>query len=234
VLKPLIQIDEISTEVCTEEPTSEWFGVRAKPPGCRQCGYRTIGQGFVPDEVPENPKIGILLEAPGQDEALRQQPMVGKAGEWFEKRIINKLGYKRNDVAFFNTIRCRPPGNVYPTGQLRTHAEQLCRQYDFIQGRGLDKGGIVGYNPNVFIATFHPAAAFRTPAIYRLILRDVEKAFRFAEKGFRPLVLAGNAAMELIWPWTRNKGGLRIWRSHWMQGEYPFHKGAQKEGFNVI
>lgn len=209
-------------------------GVRSKPPGCKTCAYKSIGQGFCPDELPANPIIGILLEAPGNDEAIEQKPMVGREGSWFDKKIIRSLGYSRSDVAYFNTIRCHPPNNIYPIGPLRYHAEELCRQYDFIHGPGLDKGGIMSYNPNLFLATFHPAAAFKTPAIFRLIYRDIKKAFNFAAKGYRPLVLAGNAAMELVWPWTKGKGGLRVWRSHWTVGEWPFHKGVQKEGvFNI-
>ena len=242
MLIPLEELELLTDDASRVETASNnpWVsaGVRGKPDGCKSCLYRGIGQGFCPDDVPAEPIVGILLEAPGGDEALEQRPMVGRAGQFWERRIINRLGYKREDVAIFNTIRCRPPNNEYPTGQIRTHAEQLCRQYDGVQGINgkLVPGGVRKFNPNLFIATFHPAATFRTPAIYRLILKDMEKAFRFGTsgKGYRPLVLMGDKALSLVAPWTEGKGGLRKWRSHWWHGSWPFGDDSNKKGFREI
>ena len=206
-------------------PTDPWlgFGPSRKPEGCQKCPFSSTGLSFVPDEYPENPLIAVLLEAAGRDEAIEGRPLVGKAGQLWMWELVGKLGYKRANVLISNTLRCRPPDNKYPTGKMRVGAEIACRQYDRISacdGQRRQRG-IADWNPNLFLITFHPAAILRTRALMRLVRRDMQKAFEFAAQGYRPCVLMGDKALSLIAPWTWGKGGVKAWRSHFWEGQWP-------------
>lgn len=175
-----------------------------KPLGCAECQYASVGQGFCPDWSPPEPKIAILLEAPGDNEIIDKQPLVGASGYVFNKNFLFKLGYTRADVLLANTLRCHPPGNIYPIGEARRHAEQNCRQYDSL----LDT-----FAPTHYLVTIHPAAMLRTWSLMRVVQNDIAKAFRLSEAGRRILVLMGDKAMNLVAP--QLDGGPLRWRSHW-------------------
>lgn len=187
----------------TQFPASSPF---EKPPGCRSCPYDTTGAGFVPTWRGQDPKVAFLLEAPGQEEFYEREPLVGASGKLFFKRFIEPLGYTRNNVILANVLGCRPHLNQYPTGQLRHDTERSCRQYDGVQGRKyggtmtLESGGLDGWDPTMFVCTYHPAFILRSWSLLRVLASDIEKAFRFAEQGERPLVLCGDKALSLVLP----------------------------------
>lgn len=194
-------------------PTNELpvcVGLSKKPSGCDECPLRSRGIGFVPDEYPEDPKVAMLLEAPGEDEAVMSRPLVGRAGQAWLRRLIYKNGYKREDVLIANCLRCRPSSmNEYPIGKLRVEAERHCRLYD---------DQLVKFRPNLFLVTIHPAMLLRSSAMTRLVQRDVRRAFEFAAKGYRPCLLMGDKAMNLVAPWL--KDGVKRWRGHWWEQDW--------------
>jgi uracil-DNA glycosylase family 4 len=65
-----------------------------------------------------NPEARLMFvgEAPGAEEDRFGLPFVGKAGHLLT-RMIEAMGYKREEVYIANVIKCRPPGNRTPTGQ---------------------------------------------------------------------------------------------------------------------
>jgi uracil-DNA glycosylase len=62
-----------------------------------------------------NPKARLMFvgEAPGEDEDLKGEPFVGKAGQLLTK-MIEAMGLRREDVYICNTVKCRPPNNRNP------------------------------------------------------------------------------------------------------------------------
>jgi len=52
-------------------------------------------------------------EGPGADEDLQGEPFVGKAGQLLTK-MIEAMGYRREQVYIANVVKCRPPGNRNP------------------------------------------------------------------------------------------------------------------------
>ena len=179
-----------------------------KPDTCAACPYSKTGFGFVPDDPGQNPLIAIQLEAPGEEEALRGIPLCGRSGRFWVDYLIAPLGLKREDVLISNTIRCRPPNNKYPTGDLRRDAEAFCRQYD---------AALAAFAPDLFVVTLHPSALLRQKAYTRLVIRDLSVAVEKAREGFRPLVLMGETAMNLRAPWLGQ--GVTKWRGHWWLGD---------------
>lgn len=61
----------------------------------------------------ETPDIAFLGEAPGAEEDESGFPFVGKSGKLVTK-IIEAMGYERNEVYILNTVCCRPPENRNP------------------------------------------------------------------------------------------------------------------------
>ncbi len=77
---------------------------------CKLAGGRTrlvFGVG--------NPHAELMFvgEGPGADEDVQGEPFVGKAGQLLT-RMIEAMGYRREDVYIANVVKCRPPGNRDP------------------------------------------------------------------------------------------------------------------------
>ncbi len=62
-----------------------------------------------------NPRAEVMFvgEGPGADEDLQGEPFVGRAGQLLTK-MIEAMGYRRQDVYIANVVKCRPPGNRNP------------------------------------------------------------------------------------------------------------------------
>ena len=58
-------------------------------------------------------ELMFVGEGPGADEDLQGEPFVGKAGQLLT-RMIEAMGYRREQVYIANVVKCRPPGNRNP------------------------------------------------------------------------------------------------------------------------
>src|SRR5438132_6378249 len=77
---------------------------------CKLAGGRTtiaFGTG--------DPKAELVFvgEGPGADEDAQGVPFVGKAGQLLTK-MIEAMGFSRDQVYICNVVKCRPPGNRNP------------------------------------------------------------------------------------------------------------------------
>ena len=200
------------------------LGAQAKPDYCRNnCRYAYVGSSFVPDHYPESPRLALFLEAAGPTEALARRPLAGRSGSAVFITLLAPFGLTRSDVFIGNSIRCYPGVAKYPTGSLRHQAEGACRHWDNFHGD--DQGhivsrGIAHYAPNLFVITYHPAAALRVPSLLDPVKRSIEKAVFFADRQYRPCVLMGEKAAHLVFPQI-TKGGLNKWQGHWFEGAWP-------------
>jgi uracil-DNA glycosylase len=61
----------------------------------------------------EDAPLMFVGEAPGEQEDKRGEPFVGPAGELLDK-MIEAMGWRRQDVYITNILMCRPPGNRNP------------------------------------------------------------------------------------------------------------------------
>ena len=76
-------------------------------------------QRLFPDNVYVPPKMGPsyriqIAEAPGGDEEIQLEPLVGAAGK-LQDRLNRQAGISRDDITLINIIQCRPPDNIFPT-----------------------------------------------------------------------------------------------------------------------
>jgi DNA polymerase len=87
--------------------------VRAELGDCQRCklagGRKTLVFGV------GNPRAQLVFvgEGPGADEDEQGEPFVGKAGQLLNK-MIEAMGYRREEVYICNVVKCRPPGNRNP------------------------------------------------------------------------------------------------------------------------
>lgn len=140
-----------------------------------------------------NPKAELMFvgEAPGADEDAQGEPFVGRAGQLLT-RIIQAMGFRREDVYIANVLKCRPDmppgtsGNRKPTAQeMSTCLPWLERQIDLIKPRVMVAlgatavEGLLGATAPVskvrgrwldfrgipVMATYHPAYLLRNQSI---------------------------------------------------------------------
>lgn len=199
-------------------------GVVLKPQHCRLCPLAACGQGFCKDVVPKKPsaRVAFLFDMPTRADVREGHPFAGPEGAHWQRLFIEELGYQRSDVLLSTALRCAQNNDrygqpMYPREPNRRLAEINCRHYD---------RELLAWNPDLFIITFHPRSIRLIGAHCRQIIRDCEKAFRFAQRGYRPAVLFGEGVAELYYPWLRGAGGLKKWRGHFWFGESPFKDGG--------
>jgi uracil-DNA glycosylase len=92
--------------------------------GCLKCDLGTGRTKFVFGVGSQNARVVFIGEGPGAEEDKRGEPFVGRAGVLLNK-LIEGIGWRREEVYIANMVKCRPPGNRDP------HPEELktCQPY---------------------------------------------------------------------------------------------------------
>ena len=113
-------------------------------PQCMRCKLCTLGRKQVVYGV-GNPSAELMFvgEAPGADEDEQGEPFVGKAGLLLTK-IIQAMGFAREEVYIGNVLKCRPDmpagsmGNRKPEPEeMKTCLPWLEKQIELIQPRAM-------------------------------------------------------------------------------------------------
>jgi len=87
--------------------------VREELGDCQRCKLAPLRTKLVFGVGNPNAHLVFVGEAPGADEDAQGEPFVGKAGQLLTK-MIEAMGYARQDVYICNILKCRPPGNRNP------------------------------------------------------------------------------------------------------------------------
>ncbi len=80
---------------------------------CQRCKLGKTRTQLVYGQGNPEAEIVFLGEAPGEDEDLSGLAFVGKAGQLLTK-MIEGMGFTRDEVFICNINKCRPPGNRKP------------------------------------------------------------------------------------------------------------------------
>jgi len=80
---------------------------------CRRCRLSGERKNIVFGEGNPDCEIMFIGEGPGEEEDIQGRPFVGRAGEVLTS-LIDKMGFRRNEVYIANVVKCRPPGNRNP------------------------------------------------------------------------------------------------------------------------
>ena len=87
--------------------------VREELGDCQRCKLAPGRKNLVFGVGNPDAELVFVGEAPGADEDAQGEPFVGKAGQLLTK-MIEAMGYRREDVYICNVLKCRPPGNRNP------------------------------------------------------------------------------------------------------------------------
>ena len=88
--------------------------IAAEIAACQACALAPTRLNTVPGQGARQPDIMFVGEGPGADEDEQGLAFVGRAGQLLTK-MINAMGYTREQVFIGNIVKCRPPGNRVPT-----------------------------------------------------------------------------------------------------------------------
>jgi len=144
-----------------------------------------------------DPRAELMFvgEGPGVDEDRQGEPFVGRAGQLLTK-IIEAMGYRREQVYIANVVKCRPPENRTPLpDEVATCSPFLFRQIAAIGPRVLVCLGtpsaqtVLGTRQTItrlrgsfrelegvkVMPTFHPAYLLRNPAAKKDVWDDMKK-----------------------------------------------------------
>ena len=183
-------------------PSTESFeDIQNEIGDCVRCPLHERRTHVVHTEGNRKARLMFVGEAPGADEDIQARPFVGRAGQLLTK-IIEAIGFRREEVLIGNVNRCRPPGNRPPTfEEASTCKPFLLREISIVQPEvivvlgntamrnlldtkesiGRLRGSFQNYKGIKVMPTFHPAYLLRDPAKKRETWSDLKKVRDYLE-----------------------------------------------------
>ncbi|MFQ6606025.1 MAG: uracil-DNA glycosylase [Fidelibacterota bacterium] len=160
---------------------------------CKKCSLGEQRTHFVYGVGDTTASLMLVGEAPGEQEDLKGEPFVGRAGKLLDKILAAIDRSRDKDVFICNVLKCRPPSNRDPLPSEVAQCEPyLIKQIELINptllvalGRIAGKtllqveqplkdmrGKIHDYHGTPLIVTYHPAALLRNSALKRPAWED--------------------------------------------------------------
>jgi uracil-DNA glycosylase family 4 len=193
--------DLTATSQKLEKTTETFEEIWADIGYCTRCPLHQGRTNIVHTEGNRRARLMFIGEAPGADEDAQARPFVGRAGQLLTK-IIEAIGFKREEVLIGNVNRCRPPGNRPPTEEEATMCKPfLLREIASVQPEvivvmgntatrnllnaklGITKlrGEFQDYHGVKVMPTFHPAYLLRDPSKKQETWQDLKKVRDYLE-----------------------------------------------------
>ncbi len=182
---------EVPPKIKTLEDIRAWIGDCMRCGLCEQRNKIVFGSG--------NPKARLMFvgEGPGANEDASGLPFVGRAGNLLTK-IIEAMGYTREEVYIANVVKCRPPENRAPLpAEVEACSPFLREQLRVIQPEvivalGLSAANLLVGTPTSManlrskfhplpwderiqiMPTYHPAYLLRNPPAKKFVWDDMK------------------------------------------------------------
>jgi DNA polymerase len=195
--------DEAVPVALARSVTEALAAIREDLGDCTRCKLHAQGRKQIVFGV-GNPSAELMFagEAPGADEDIQGEPFVGRAGQLLTK-MIEAMGFRREDVYIANVLKCRPPGNRNPEPDEIEQCEPfLFRQIASIQPKVIIalgafaartllktqdpisrlRGRVYEYRGAKLIPTFHPSFLLRSPGYKREAWEDLKKALTLLDR----------------------------------------------------
>ena len=170
---------------------------------CTRCKLHALGRRQIVFGV-GNPSAELMFvgEAPGADEDIQGEPFVGRAGQLLTK-MIEAMGFQREDVYIANVLKCRPPNNRNPEPDEVEQCEPfLMRQIASIQPKVIValgafairtllqtsapvsrlRGRVHDVRGAKVVPTFHPSFLLRSPGYKREAWDDLKLALTLLDR----------------------------------------------------
>jgi DNA polymerase len=164
---------------------TDWESLEADCGACRRCALGDTRHNLVFGVGRRDAEVLFIGEGPGEQEDLRGEPFVGRAGQLLDRMLKAVDLDRKTNIYIANMVKCRPPKNRDPLPE----EQEMCltwlrEQVALIRpkiivclgrisgmklikpdlkitrehGQWFKKGGIY------MMATLHPAALLRNPA----------------------------------------------------------------------
>jgi DNA polymerase len=178
-------------------PAEALSATREEIGDCTRCKLHAQGRKQIVFGVGSaTADLMFVGEAPGADEDARGIPFVGRAGQLLTK-MIEAMGFTRDDVYIANVIKCRPPENRNPEQDEIDSCEPfLLRQIAAIEPKVIValgsfaartllktqspisrlRGRVYEYQGAKLVPTFHPSYLLRSPGQKREAWEDLKLA----------------------------------------------------------
>ncbi|MEO6393624.1 MAG: uracil-DNA glycosylase family protein [Pyrinomonadaceae bacterium] len=198
--KPLIEMFTDNPISGTLPESSETLlSIHESIGACVRCSLHEGRTHIVHTEGNPNARLMFVGEAPGADEDAQARPFVGRAGQLLGK-IIEAIGFRRDEVLIGNINRCRPPGNRPPMpDEVAACKPFLLREIGAVRPEvvvvlgntamknllgvkeGITKlrGTFQDFHGIKVMPTFHPAYLLRDPSKKRETWADLKKVRDF-------------------------------------------------------
>jgi DNA polymerase len=169
--------------------------LRSELGDCTRCRLSRNRKTVVFGEGNARARLMFIGEGPGREEDIQGRPFVGDAGQLLT-RLIEKMGFKREDVYIANIVKCRPPSNRDPQEdeiaaclpflkrQIRVISPEVIITLGRIAAHTLMevktpisrlRGKFDTYEGVPLMPTFHPAYLLRNPKDKILVWADAQK-----------------------------------------------------------
>lgn len=178
--------------------TPDWEALQREVSVCTRCSlHETRTQTVFGIGNPDADWL-FIGEAPGEQEDLRGEPFVGRAGQLLDE-MIRALGLERENVFIANVLKCRPPKNRDPSPeealacepfliqQVRKVGPKIIVAVGRIAAQNLLKtqvplgklrGEVHRYEGTPVVVTYHPAYLLRSQTEKRRAWEDLKLARR--------------------------------------------------------
>jgi uracil-DNA glycosylase len=164
---------------------------------CTRCKLHRLGRRQIVFGVGD-PHADLMFvgEAPGADEDIQGEPFVGRAGQLLTK-MIEAMGFRRDEVHIANVLKCRPPENRNPEpDEIEQCQPFLIRQIASVQPRVIValgafaartllqtdtavsklRGRVHPFRGAQLVVTYHPSFLLRSPGYKRDAWDDLKQA----------------------------------------------------------
>jgi DNA polymerase len=175
---------------------AEWLKILRNDIGdCTRCRLSKARKTVVFGDGNPRARLMFIGEGPGKEEDIQGKPFVGDAGQLLT-RLIERMGFKREDVYIANIVKCRPPSNRDPKDdeiaaclpilkkQIRMISPEVIMTLGRIAAQALLeintpisrlRGKFIEYEGIYIMPTFHPAYLLRNPKDKILVWADAQK-----------------------------------------------------------
>jgi uracil-DNA glycosylase family 4 len=102
-----------TASAASPQSSPQLTAISATIESCQKCILHETRTKVVPGQGSSSPDIMFIGEAPGADEDSAGLAFVGRAGKLLTK-MIEAMGYTRDEVFIGNILKCRPPDNRKP------------------------------------------------------------------------------------------------------------------------
>lgn len=190
----------------TELDNLGWDELQARVAACRACAELVRNRSHTVFGVGNREaQLMIIGEAPGVDEDRQGEPFVGRAGQLLD-RMLQAIGFPREQVFIANILKCRPPGNRDPHQDEALRCEPfLLRQVELVAPKAILSVGRIsaqnllktdaavgrlrgrlhyfGERRIPLVVTYHPAYLLRSPEQKAKAWQDLQLLLRALRAG---------------------------------------------------